>query len=110
MLQVQRSEWHQIQQIGNATQDEQQVEQGIQQQPNRLLERRTAFLNKIDLEAEYNGLKPTTQNVFHKIMEQVKLAYFWNVKCQLRSQHQNISNTANGTVRGKMEFKVSCRH
>jgi len=93
--QVQRSAWRQLQQ----QQPGQQQQQRGQQQQNRL-KRRTAFLNKFDMECQYNQLKPSTQNAFGRALELAKSAYFWNSKSQLiqAGQHSGSGSQSSGKV------------
>jgi len=96
--QVQRSAWRQqLQQQGNSRQ---------QQQEQQRLKRRSAFLNKFDLEAQYLGLKPSTQNTFEWALELVKSAYYWNTNSELipfnQRQQQNGQENGKVKMRGKL--------
>uniref|UniRef100_A0A915LX24 VWFD domain-containing protein n=1 Tax=Meloidogyne javanica TaxID=6303 RepID=A0A915LX24_MELJA len=68
---------------------------GMEQRMNKKLKRRTAFINKFNCEAKYTNLKPTTRNVFERVLELVKSKYFWNTKSQLIDSSRG-GNPANG--------------
>uniref|UniRef100_A0A183C2D0 Vitellogenin n=1 Tax=Globodera pallida TaxID=36090 RepID=A0A183C2D0_GLOPA len=54
----------------------------VQQQRN--FQRRSAFLNKLQIEAAYS-LKAYAQNAINRVLEVFKSTYFWNTKSQLLS-------------------------
>nr|CAD2180193.1 unnamed protein product [Meloidogyne enterolobii] len=55
---------------------EQSMRGGMEQRMNKMIKRRTAFINKFNCEAKYTNLKPTTRNVFERVLELVKSKYF----------------------------------
>jgi len=71
---------------------------GMEQRMNKMIKRRTAFINKFNCEAKYTNLKPTTRNVFERVLELVKSKYFWNTKSQLIDSSRG-GNPANGEVK-----------
>lgn len=77
------AEWgaEQKQQIAIRLQGERARKHG--QQSSR--QQRQAFLNKYDLEADYQ-LKPETQNFFVRALELIKSKYYWNTQSQLIEQ------------------------
>lgn len=92
--QVERSAWRQLQQQNG----QKQRYNGQQQEQQNRLKRRTAFLNKFDVEAQYTQLKPSTQNVFARALELAKSAYFWNSKSQLIAGNQQQGSQSSGKV------------
>ncbi|KAL3119253.1 hypothetical protein niasHT_000197 [Heterodera trifolii] len=63
---------------------QQQGNQLISAQHLRNMQRRSAFLNKFQIEAIYS-LKANAQNAINRVLELFKSAYFWNTKSQLMS-------------------------
>uniref|UniRef100_A0A914HBT3 Vitellogenin n=1 Tax=Globodera rostochiensis TaxID=31243 RepID=A0A914HBT3_GLORO len=56
----------------------------ISAQQQRNFQRRSAFLNKLQIEAAYS-LKAYAQNAINRVLEVLKSTYFWNTKSQLLS-------------------------
>lgn len=69
---------------------QQQGHRLISAQSQRAFAHRSAFLNKFQLQAQYE-LKATAQNAINRGLELLKSTYFWNMQSQLTGQgaHQN---------------------
>jgi hypothetical protein len=46
---------------------------------------KTAFINKYDISAEFEGLRPETKNAFNSLATLLKSWNFWNTKTELKS-------------------------
>ncbi|KAI3415980.1 hypothetical protein GPALN_005538 [Globodera pallida] len=60
----------------------------ISAQQKRNFQRRSAFLNKFQIEAAYS-LKSKAQNAINRVLEVLKSTYFWNTKSQMLLSGQN---------------------
>lgn len=77
---VEKRQWRQhIEQIGQQGGNDQQHQQAIMH-----YQKRTAFLNKFDCQAEYK-LSPQMQNVFQRAFETLKAYNFWNTQSKPNS-------------------------
>uniref|UniRef100_A0A183C9B1 Vitellogenin n=1 Tax=Globodera pallida TaxID=36090 RepID=A0A183C9B1_GLOPA len=82
----------------SSNKQQQQQQQGkslISAQQQRNFQRRSAFLNKFELEATYS-LKAYAQNTINRALEMLKSTYFWNTKSQLLNGGQSVQK--NGKI------------
>src|SRR4051812_12775409 len=61
--------------------------------------KKTAFLNKFDLVADYK-LGPKMQSVMSSIFESAKAQYFWSTETQLNNNQVSARSPADGQVYG----------
>lgn len=79
-----------------------QVQRSLGLRQQQQLKRRSAFLNKFDMEAQYVGLKPSTQNVFLQALELLKSAYYWNTNSELIPFNQRQQQQGGSQEKGKI--------
>jgi len=72
-----------------------------QSQQSRQIRKRAAFINKFDVQAQYQNLKPETVNTCQRCLELAKSYYFWNSASQLvqnNNQQQQQGSQSSGQV------------
>lgn len=78
------------------------------EQQSRRVQRQAAFLNKYDVEAQYN-LKPEVQCAFGRALELLKSAYYWNSQSELLTSMEGAQNNKVSLIESRVTFMLFIR-